>query len=137
MRNLLTMVLVLLTAALLMGMGSIGGTPEGTIPKTKENIQAQLVDRTGVSNELTHFSMDGNVFLNGHRGEGEMSVFFRDLNEVSFGPVSGKEVSADLLLKTGKHVQLKVNKSTVFYGDTGSGTYHISVEDVSRIVFHR
>lgn len=137
MRNLLTMALALLTAALLMGMGNIGGTPEGTIPKTEENIRAQLVDRSGVSTELTRFSMDGNVFLNGRRGEGQMSIFFRDLKEVSFGPVSGKDAPADLLLKSGKHVQLKVEKSAIFYGDTGSGTYHISAGDVSRIVFQK
>lgn len=137
MRNLLTVALALLAAVLLMGMGSVGGTQEGTIPKTNENIQAQLVDRSGVSNELTRFSMDGNVFLNGRRGEGQLSVFFRDLKEVSFGPVSGKDAPADLLLKSGKHVQMKVNKSAVFYGDTGSGTYHISAGDVSRIVFQK
>lgn len=137
MRNLLKVALVLLTAALLLGMGNVGGTPEGTVPKTNENIRAKLVDRSGVSNELTRFSMDGNIFLNGRRGEGQLSVFFRDLMEVSFGPVSGNDTPADLLLKSGKQVQMKVNKSAVFYGDTGSGAYHISAGDVSRIVFQK
>ena len=136
MRNVLKVALALLTAALLMGMGSLGGTPDGTIPKTKENVQVQLVDRSGLSSELTRFSMDGNIFLNGRRGEGQMSVFFRDLKEVSFGPVSGSTTPADLLLKSGQRVELKVEKSAVFYGDTGSGTYHITAGDVSRIVFH-
>jgi len=135
MRNLLTVSLALLTAALLMGMGSIGGTPEGTIPKTEENIRAQLVDRSGLSNDLTRFSMDGKVFLKGRRGEGQMSVFFRDLKEVSFGPASGNDATADLLLTSGKRIQLKVHKRDIFYGDTGSGTYHISAGDVGRIVF--
>ncbi|HEY6008269.1 MAG TPA: hypothetical protein VIU40_08085 [Geobacteraceae bacterium] len=135
MRTLLTAALILLAAALLMGMGNLGGTPEGTIPKTSENIRAQLVDRLGVSNELTRFSMDGNVFLEGRRGEGQMSVYFRDLKEVIFGPLSGNDVTADLLLKSGKRVQLKVNKSAIFYGDTGSGTYHIAAGSVNRIVF--
>ena len=137
MRKPMTVALVLLTAALLMGMANIGGTPEGTIPKTEENIRVHLVDRAGVSTDLTRFSMDGNVFLTGRRGEGQMSVFFRDLNEVSFGPVSGSDAPADLLLKSGKRIQLKVNKSDIFYGDTGSGTYHISAGNVSRIVFHK
>ncbi len=135
MRYLLTVALVLLIAPLLMGMGNLGGTPEGTIPKTEENVQAQLVDRSGVSTHLTRFSMDGNVFLSGRRGEGQMNVFFRDLKEVSFGPLSGNDAPADLQLKSGKHVQLKVEKNAVFYGDTGSGTFRISAGDVSRIVF--
>lgn len=137
MRCALTAVLVLLTATMLMGMGNLGGTPEGTVPKTEENIKAQIIDRSGVSTELSRFSMGGNVFLEGRRGEGQMSVFFRDLKEVSFGPVSGNEAPADLLLKSGNRLQLKVNKSAVFYGDTGSGAYRISASDVSRIVFHK
>ena len=120
---------------MLTGMGGLGGTPEGTVPKTEENIKAQLVDRSGVSTELTMFSMDGKVFLEGRRGEGQMSVFFRDLKEVSFGPVSGDMAPADLLLKSGSRVQLKVNKGAVFHGDTGTGAYRISAQDVSRIVF--
>ncbi len=135
MRGALTAVLILLAAAMLTGMGGLGGTPEGTIPKTEENVQAKIVDRSGVSTELSRFSMDGNVFLEGRRGEGKMSVFFRNLKEISFGPVSGEDVAADLLLKSGSRQQLKVLKSAVFYGDTGNGAFHISAGDVSRIVF--
>lgn len=135
MRKLLTTALVLLTAALLMGMGSLGGPSEGTIPKPKENIGAQLVDRSGISTDLSRFSMDGNIFVRGRRGEGEMNVFFRDLKEVSFGAVSGSDVPADLLLTSGRRVQLKVDKKAVFYGDTGVGNYNITAGDVSRIVF--
>lgn len=137
MRNLLTVALVLLTAALLMGMGNLGGAPEGTVPKTTENIRAQLVDRSKVSTELSRFSMDGNIFFSGRRGEGTMNVFFRDLKEVSFGPVSGSDVAVDLLHKSGQRVQLMVDKQAIFYGDTGAGAYHISAEDVSRIVLHQ
>lgn len=137
MRGVLTTVLVLLTAAMLTGMGNLGGAPEGTVPKTEENIKAQIVDRSGVSTELSRFSMDGEVFLDGRRGEGHMSVFFRDLKEIGFGPVSGEDVPADLLLKSGSRLQLKVKKGAVFYGDTGSGAYRISAGDVSRIVFRK
>jgi len=135
MRSALTAVLIMLASAILMGMGSLGGTPEGTIPKTKENVKAKIVDRAGVSTELSSFSMDGKVFLEGRRGEGRMNVLFHDLKEVSFGQVSGEDVAADLLLTSGSRHQLKVNKGTVFYGDTGYGAYHISAGDVSRIVF--
>lgn len=135
MRGIVTALLALLTAALLTGMGNLGGTPEGTVPKTEENIKAQVVDRSGVATDLTRFSQDGKVFLEGRRGEGEMSVFFRDLKEISFGPVSGDLVPADLLLRSGSHLQLRVPKGAVFYGEMGTGTFRISAHDVSRIVF--
>jgi hypothetical protein len=135
MRGALTVVLVLLAATMLMGMGNLGGTPEGTVPKTEENIKVQIVDRSGVSTELSRFSMSGMVFLEGRRGDGQMSVFFRDMKEISFGPVSGNDAPAELLLKSGSRLQLKVNKSAVFYGDSGYGAYRISAGDVNRIVF--
>lgn len=137
MRSVLTTVLVLLTAVILTGMGNLGGTPVGTVPETKENIKARVVDRSGVSTELSRFSMDGEVFLEGRRGEGKMSVQFRDLEEAGFGPVSGEDVPADLLLRSGNRHQLKVRKNAIFYGDTGYGAFRITAGDVSRIVFHK
>ena len=137
MRGALTVVLVLLAVTMLMGMGNLGGTPEGTVPKTEENIKAQIVDRSGVSTELSGFSMSGKVFLEGRRGDGQMSVFFRDMKEISFGPVSGNDAPAELLLKSGNRLQLKVNKSAVFYGDSGYGAFRISAGDVNRIVFSK
>ena len=137
MRGALTVILVLLAATMLMGMGNLGGIPEGTIPKTKENFKVQIVDRSGVSTDLSRFSMAGEVFVDGRRGDGLMSVLFRDLKEISFGPVSGNDAPADLLLKSGSHVNLKVNKNAIFYGDSGYGAYRIPAGDINRIVFSK
>lgn len=134
MRSLVKAVLFLVTAAVLTGMGNLGGTPEGVTPKTDENVKAQLVDRSGVSVALTHFSMSGKVFIEGKRGAGDMTVFFHDLKEVSFGPVSGDAVPAELLLKSGHRLQLRVPKDSGFNGDTAEGAYRISAHEVSRIV---
>jgi hypothetical protein len=136
MRGALTVVLVLLAATMLLGMGNLGGAPAGTVPKTEENIKAQIVDRSGVTTELSRFSLAGEVFLEGRRGDGLMSVFFRDLKEINFGPVSGNDAPADLLLKSGSHLKLNVSKSAFFYGDlAGYGAFRISAGDISRIVF--
>ncbi|QWV98217.1 hypothetical protein KP003_03065 [Geomonas nitrogeniifigens] len=136
MRKIMTAALVLLTATVLMGMGSLGGAPEGEVPKTDENIKVQLTDRSGVKIELTRFSMNGKVFIEGKRGAGEMSVFFHDLKEIGFGPVNGDAVPADLLLKSGRRVQLSIRTGAVFHGDTGEGAYQISAPNISRIQIH-
>jgi hypothetical protein len=135
MRRLLAAVLVLLGVALLSGMGSLGGAPEGTVNKTGENVRVQIVDRSGVTTNLAWFSMDGKLYLAGRRGEGEMNVVFKDLKEVSFGPLKGDVVTADLLLKSGSRHQLKVDKDVKFSGDTGYGSYWITANDISRIIF--
>lgn len=138
MRGVLTAALIFFFASMLLGMANLGGAPEGEIPKSDENITAQVVDRSGVSTQLSQFSMDGKIFFKGKRGEGEMTIFFRDLKEASFDPMmKGNDTPANLLLKSGSHLQLKVNKSAVFYGDTGYGAFRISAGDVSRIVFQK
>lgn len=137
MRGALTAALIFFSACMLVGMGNLGGTPEGEIPKPDENVKVQVVDRSGVSTELSRFSMDGKVFFKGKRGEGDMTVFFRDLKEASFDPMKGNDAPANLLLKSGSRLQLNVNKSAVFFGDTGHGAFRISAGDVSRIVFHK
>ncbi|MBJ6751385.1 hypothetical protein [Geomonas anaerohicana] len=136
MRNLMTAALVLLTAAVLTAMASLGGAPEGEVPKTDENIKVQVTDRSGMKVELTRFSMDGKVFLEGKRGAGVMSVYFHDLREVGFGPASGDTVPAELQLKSGLRLQLGIRTGAVFYGDTGVGAYQISAPDVNRIHIH-
>lgn len=137
MRGALIALLIILAAAVLAGMANLGGAPEGTVPKAGENITAQIVDRSGVTTDLKWFSMDGKIFLEGRRGDGKMSIPIHDLKEVTFGPVSGDDVPADLLLKSGERRQLKLLKGAVFHGDTGYGAYRISAGDVSRIVFRK
>jgi hypothetical protein len=135
MRGVLIVVLSLAAAALLTGMGGLGGVPGGTVPKTDENIRARLVDRSGVTVELTQFSMDGDVFLEGSRGDGTMTVFFKEIAEIRFGAVAGEEVPAELMLKAGGRLQLEVRKRAVFYGSTGVGAYRVVARDVARIEF--
>jgi hypothetical protein len=137
MRGIVKTGLAVLTAAVLTGMGSMGGTPEGTVPHTSEDIKVQLVDRKGVTVELSRFSMDGKVFLEGNLGEGTMSVNFDDLKDVSFGPVAGDTVPADLLLKSDRHLQLKVSRIANFYGVMEDGVYRISVQNTSRIIVRK
>lgn len=137
MRGALTVVLAILAGCLLMGMGSLGGTPEGEIPKPDKNFRVMLVDTSGVPSELTRFSMDGNLFVKGKRGEGEVTVPFGNIREVHFGQVSDSDVPADLVQTSGARIQLRVNKSATFFGDTGYGTYRIPAGNVSRIQFHQ
>ena len=44
-----SLVLMLVAAILCMGMGGLGGMPEGTIPETDVNIHAEVKDRAALS----------------------------------------------------------------------------------------
>lgn len=135
MKGLGAFILIVLVAVLLMGMGGLGGEPEGKVPETDENIKARVFDRSGVMTELTQFSMDGKVFLTGKRGNGEITVFFKDIRRLEFDQVIGENVPAKLLLDSGETLGLEVKKRAVFYGSTGYGVFHIRARDVKRIEF--
>lgn len=127
--------LVFAAALLLCGMGELGLGPEGKVPETDEDVAARVIDRSGVTTDLTQFSMDGRVYLAGRRGDGEVTVFFRDLRVAAFGEVRGETIDAELQLKSGETLRLQVQKRTVFYGSTGYGAYHITARDIARIEF--
>jgi hypothetical protein len=128
---------ILCSALLLTGMGGLGGGPEGTVPETSENIQARVYDRSGAVAELSQFSMDGQVFLTGKLGDGDVTVFFKDLRQIDFTQVTGEYIPAKLQLDSGKALDLKIRKRAVFYGSTGFGAYQIRARDIKRIEFQQ
>lgn len=136
MRLELTIVVLVLAAVVLTGMGDLGGVPEGTVPKTEENIKSHLVDRSGTATQLSRFSAGGKLFMDGRRGQGDLSVPLRDLKQVTFGQASGGTVPAELLLKSGRKIELKVPRTLQFHGDTGYGAFRIMAGEVSRIEFN-
>jgi hypothetical protein len=135
MRTIFAAMGIVLVGLVLCGMGGLGSGPEGTVPETKENIRVRLTDRAGVSTELTQFSMGGEVFLTGRRGDGEITVFFKHLDRVDFDQVVGQDVPADLVLDSKEKIHLLVRKRTLFYGNTGYGAFRIQARDIKTIEF--
>jgi len=135
MKGFVASILVLFFAVVLTGMGELGGGPSGTVPETTENINARVFDRMGIMAELTQFSMEGNVFLEGTSGKGEITIPFKNLKSIEFGEIIGQDMFVSVQLKSGETLPLKVTKKAVFYGDTGYGAYRIRVRDIKRVEF--
>jgi len=129
------LLLILSVFTLLTGMGGMNGAPEGTVPETDEEVSARVVDRGGVSVDLTTFSMDGNIFLTGMQGRGDVTIFFRDVGKVTFSEPSGDLVPTEVVMKDGKKLRLDVRKRAVFYGKTEYGAYQVKARDIASIVF--
>ncbi len=122
-------------SVLLLGMGGQGGSPAGSIPQTDEDIQARVTDRAGVMTEVGRFSMDGNLFFEGTRGNAKLTVSFHNLTAVDFTEVQGEDVATTLRMKSGSSLPLNLRKRAIFYGNTGFGSYQIRAYDVMRIEF--
>jgi len=129
------LVLMLVVAILCMGMGGLGGQPEGTIPETDVNIQAEVKDRGGVVTTLENFSMSGKTSLDAWRGQGHLTIPFKNIDMVTFGDNKGDVVMVDVKLKTGETMTLKVRSRAQFYGSTGFGAFQIKSKDLALIDF--
>lgn len=127
--------LLLVTAIFCMGMGGLGGLPEGTIPETDVNVQAQVKDRDGVNTSLEKFSMAGKTSLDAWRGQGKLTIPFGNIDTITFGDRNSDMVAVEVKLKTGETMPLKLRSRAQFYGSTGFGAFQIKSKDLARIVF--
>ena len=128
-------IIVIGLAGLLMGMGDLGGRAAGTVPETAENVKVRVVDRQGVVTELSQFSMDGNLHIEGRRGSGVLSIPFANLQAIEFGASNGEELPATLHLISGENLQMQIRRRTIFFGSTGFGAFQIVARDIKRIEF--
>jgi len=132
------LIFILLTAVVLscMGMGGLGGQPEGTVPETDVDIQADIKDHDGITTSLSQFSMDGKTYLDAWRGQGKLTIPFQELDSLAFGELKGEEVKVDAKLKSGAVIALSIRSRARFYGSTGFGAFQIKSRDVGSIDFH-
>ena len=127
--------LVLIVAIFCTGMGGVGGQPEGTIPETDVNIQAEVKDRDGVTTSLEKFSMAGKISLDALRGQGKLTIPFENIDTITFGDNKGDAVMIDVKLKTGETMTLQIRSRAQFYGSTGFGAFQIKSKDLALIDF--
>ncbi len=131
----LTFLLLMMIALPCMGMGGLGGPPEGTVPETDVRIHASLKDRDGITTSLNQFSMNGKTYLDTLRGQGQLTIPFQHIATVTFTEVGDEELKADVKLKSGNVMTLAIVSDAEFYGSTGYGAFQIKAKDVYSIDF--
>ena len=135
MRSYVGLVVLLVGALCCMGMGELGGQPEGTLPETDVQIEAKVVDRSGVETSVNQFSMNGKTYLDAQRGSGQLTIPFQQVASLTFGKISGDDTVVQVKLNSGEVMDLTVRKRALFYGSTGYGTFVIKARDLARIEF--
>ena len=129
-----SLLLLLVAAIFLTGMGNLGGAPVGTVPEVEEEIKAKVTDQSGVVTTLEHFSLDGQTVIEGDRGNASVTIQLRDIDTLTLRPADVKDkISATIKLKDGKEVQLQLRKRLIFNGSTGYGAFVIRAVDVQLI----
>jgi hypothetical protein len=129
-----SLLLLLVVAIFLTGMGNLGGAPVGTVPKVEEEIKAKVTDQSGIVTSLEHFSLDGQTMIEGERGNGSVTIKLHDIDTLTLRPADEKDkISAIIKLKEGQEVQLQLRKRLFFNGSTGYGAFVIRAVDVKLI----
>ena len=129
-----TLLLLVLSALFLMAMGT--GDSEGPtrIPEPEADYRVTLVDLEGTRVQLTQFSVGGQLFFMGRLGQGQAAIPFSRIKEVVVGKRQGV-LRAQVVLKKGAPVELKVKGSQEVFGKTEFGNFRIPLDEVRRIQF--
>ena len=128
-------ILLLLLILGCLGMGGLGGHPEGVVPETEVDLQVRMIDRSGVITEMTQFSMNGKIILKAQRGRGTLTIPFQKMTHITFGEVNNNEVSIEVGMKSGTVMHLTVWPRAQFFGSTSDGAFQIRASDVAEIHF--
>lgn len=130
--RILVLCALLLCLPLIMAMGMGGSEVPTRIPEPKVNYLVTLTDMGGTTVELSHFSIEGVVFLAGEMGRGELAVPLEKVKDVVIRHQGG-EFKAEVALADGDNVTITVKGSLKATGKTSYGNYRIPLDEVSRI----
>jgi len=116
-----------------LAMGGFGGGRESGLPG--RNIKATFVDADGTRIAASHVNVGGDASLEGEVGRGRLRVPLDNVKSIRFAPVDGERdrVRADVTLREGAPVSLKLRASTTFYGEVPGGAYQIRARDLSAV----
>jgi hypothetical protein len=121
---------ILMTIPFLAGMGSMQGpsSPE-KIPVPIKQYHASFVDQMDVATECSEASIEGAIYLEGKRGEGNYTISFDNIEQVLFR-MHADRLTGIVKLRAGGTTDLIMNKAHKAYGRTKYGTFQIKLMDL-------
>jgi hypothetical protein len=122
---------IVLLALPLLGMGALGGT--GATPE--RNYAGAFVDRDGTKVEAEWISAGGELTLTGQLGRGDLRISFDNIKEIRFTGDPAKGLVAQVALRKGDAIEIKVRSSLTFSGQTNLGIYQIRARDLQSVEF--
>jgi hypothetical protein len=125
---------LILSAFFLLGMGNMMEPPEKQveIPHPDKEISVNILDSQGQALNLTQFSLNGQTYLTGKLGAGQVAIPLGQIRLVSLAP-EGKEISAKLEMVDHSLMNLQMDKSITAYGKIKFGTYKVTLERLRKI----
>ena len=124
----------------LLGMGGGNGntTNQNQIPLPEVNFSAVLIDSQGVQTQAHRLTWEGKNYLKGQYGTGTITVPFSKVRmvRVQSGASAGNNLlNTDIQFKSGKTIQLGIERTTKIFADTDFGQYEVFIKDLQRLDF--
>lgn len=95
-----------------------------------------MEDSAGTSVSLSRITFNGEVYLYGQFGKGQVTVHFEDITRVTFAPGPDDDHRiATVHPKEGNSVELLIESDLPVYGKTSFGNYRIDVADLRILSF--
>jgi hypothetical protein len=130
----LALVALLALCPLLLAMGLNDGSGPTRIPEPQADYQVLLVDQQGTRVELGQFAIDGQSFVLGSLGQGQVAVPFEKVQLLELAQREGR-LQAKVILKQGEPVRMTVSASLKATGKTSYGNFRIPLGEVARVEF--
>ncbi|MFT7519450.1 MAG: hypothetical protein ACI9MC_001592 [Kiritimatiellia bacterium] len=134
-------------AALMLGAGLVVGVPvlangvmgsdaPSRIPVPARDFTAKVEDVGGTAVQLGRFTFNGEVFIYGKFGAGQVTVHFEDITEARIEKASDP-LKRIVVIKTkaGETVRVELDDDTPFFGKASFGNYKILVRDLRVVRF--
>lgn len=93
------------------------------------------MDQQGTRVELTQFTIDGQSFIVGGVGQGQVAVPFDKAQSLELASQDGQLKAKVTLKQGGEPVQLVVTSTLKATGKTSYGNFRIPLGEVSRVEF--
>lgn len=129
MTELRRVLLILALAPILLAMGGITEIPADKVPTTKRDYSAVYIDHMDIITECKQASIEGNTFIEGKRGEGNLAIDFERIKSIVF-QMRNNELTALVKLRDGTETVIIVNKEKKAYGRTKFGAFQIRLADI-------
>lgn len=124
---------LLLCTFFLLGMGNMEPTEKpGEIPLPDKDISVALSDNEGQVVNLTNFSFNGQTYLTGKMGAGQVAIPLAQIRTITLSG-EGKGTTARIEMEDRSALAVQMDKGVMAYGKMKFGTYKVAADRLKKI----
>ena len=133
-KRLVSAALMVSVVILLTAMGGKGGGFEKA-PRVDKNFMVVVTDVSGNKLEGEKFSWEGRIHFAGYMGMAQITMPFERVKELTVGEKKDRKVRVTARLTDGTDAVFDVDSDARVYGESGFGSFMLTMDEVKSISF--